>query len=167
MNIILHDLKVAVRNLMKYKLQTAISVLTIAVGIITLAFVHSMMTRYRLPNIFDQSYRDRAYEVIFKNIENGEPSLSVSPELIRALKGNGGLHNAERIVVPNGTVFSNKMEFQLSDSSFRKGEVMATVIDPEFPEYAGYRYPPDINGKMCTREELVSIGLEFEIEKLN
>ena len=152
---------------MKYKLQTAISVLTIAVGIITLAFVHSMMTRYRLPNIFDQSYRDRAYEVIFKNIENGEPSLSVSPELIRALKGNGGLHNAERIVVPNGTVFSNKMEFQLSDSSFRKGEVMATVIDPEFPEYAGYRYPPDINGKMCTREELVSIGLEFEIEKLN
>ena len=138
MNIFLHNLKVAVRNLMKYKLQTAISVLTIAVGIVTLALVHSMMTRYRLPDIFDQPYSDRAYEVSFKTIENGEASLSVSPDLISALKGNGGLRNAEKVVVPNGTIFSNKMEFQLSDSSLRKGEVMATVIDPEYPEYAGH-----------------------------
>lgn len=75
----------------------------------------------------------------FKSIENGEPSYSISPDLIRALKGNGGLRNAEKVVVSNGTVFSHKIEFQLSDSSLRKGDVMATNIDPEYPEYAGFR----------------------------
>lgn len=35
---IFHHLKVALRNLFKYKLQTTISVLSIAIGIVTLAF---------------------------------------------------------------------------------------------------------------------------------
>ena len=37
MHMVLHHLKVAVRNLLKYKLQTVISVLSIAIGIVTLA----------------------------------------------------------------------------------------------------------------------------------
>ena len=37
MNMTFHNLKVAVRNLMKYKLQVTISVLSIAIGIVTLA----------------------------------------------------------------------------------------------------------------------------------
>ena len=36
---ILHNLKGAVRNLMKYRLQTLISVLSIAIGIVTLIAV--------------------------------------------------------------------------------------------------------------------------------
>ena len=41
MKMTFHNLKVAVRNLMKYKLQTLISVLSIAIGIVTLAFAHA------------------------------------------------------------------------------------------------------------------------------
>ena len=69
---ILHNLKVAVRNLMKYKLQTAISVLSIAVGIVTLSFTHSLLSRIQLPSIYYQSYYDRAYKVTFKNVGDGE-----------------------------------------------------------------------------------------------
>ena len=47
MNMLLHNLKVALRNLMKYKLQTVISVLSIAIGIVTLAFVHAVMGKVR------------------------------------------------------------------------------------------------------------------------
>ncbi|MDE6019347.1 MAG: hypothetical protein K2G85_11125 [Muribaculaceae bacterium] len=45
---ILHNLKVAVRNLMKYKLQTAISVLSIAVGILTISLAHSYLSNVKL-----------------------------------------------------------------------------------------------------------------------
>ena len=44
MKMTFHNLKVAVRNLMKYKLQTIISVLSIAIGIVTLAFAHAAMS---------------------------------------------------------------------------------------------------------------------------
>lgn len=43
MKMILHNLKVAVRNLMKYKLQTIISIISIAIGIVTLALAHSVL----------------------------------------------------------------------------------------------------------------------------
>ncbi len=46
---ILHNLKVALRNLMKYKLQTAISVLSIAIGIVTLAFAHAALSGATIP----------------------------------------------------------------------------------------------------------------------
>lgn len=58
MNLILHNIKVAVRNLMKYKLQTLISVLSIAVGIVTLAFTHSIMKNGQLPAIYDMPFAD-------------------------------------------------------------------------------------------------------------
>ena len=39
---ITHNLKVAFRNLMKYKLQTVVSILSIAIGILTLAIGHTV-----------------------------------------------------------------------------------------------------------------------------
>ncbi|MCF0189455.1 MAG: hypothetical protein HUK04_08210, partial [Bacteroidaceae bacterium] len=63
MDLFVHNLKIAVRNLLKYKLQTVISVLSIAVGIVTLAFAHSVMERVTLPTIYHQPYYDRTYRV--------------------------------------------------------------------------------------------------------
>ncbi|MDE5881235.1 MAG: hypothetical protein K2H60_05850, partial [Muribaculaceae bacterium] len=68
MNMIIHNFKVAIRNLMKYKLQTLISVVSIAVGIVTLSFTHSVVQRFRLPSIYFESYYDRAYRVSFRPI---------------------------------------------------------------------------------------------------
>ncbi len=40
----LHNLKIALRNLAKYKQQTTITVLSMAIGIVVLAAVHSFIT---------------------------------------------------------------------------------------------------------------------------
>ena len=56
MHMILHHLKVAVRNLLKYKLQTVISILSIALGILTLAFVHAVPEDVTYPSLYSQPY---------------------------------------------------------------------------------------------------------------
>lgn len=38
---LLHNLKVALRNILKYKVQTLGSILSLAIGMVTLAVVHS------------------------------------------------------------------------------------------------------------------------------
>ncbi len=138
MNIILHNLKVAVRNLMKYKLQTAISVLSIAVGIVTLSFTHSLLSRIQLPSIFYESYYDRAYKVSFKS-EHESEYANISKELIKIIKSDGGLRCAEKIAVPNGWSGNLPVEFHLADSSVFKGAICAAYTDPEYPNYSGLR----------------------------
>ncbi|MDE6648668.1 MAG: ABC transporter permease [Muribaculaceae bacterium] len=135
---ILHDLKVATRNLMKYRLQTLISVVSIAIGIVTLSLAHSVLNYFRLPSIYDQPYHDRAYKVQFVSISEGE-NQRVTEEILRAVKGNGGLRNSEKIAVYNGNDNGVIAEFHLSDSTVRKGQVSALLIDPEYPGYAGMR----------------------------
>lgn len=68
MIMILHNVKVAVRNLMKYRFQTFISVLSIAIGIVTLAFTHSMLLLCECPPIHDEPYYERAYLIRFKSL---------------------------------------------------------------------------------------------------
>ena len=113
MHIILHHLKVAVRNLLKYKLQTVISVLSIAIGIVTLAFVHAALSKMTFPSIYSQPYADRTYSVglepvggyVAKVDSTGRrvPPPSFSRDILRALKCDGGLKSVERMAVPNGT----------------------------------------------------------------
>ncbi|MDE6337380.1 MAG: FtsX-like permease family protein, partial [Muribaculaceae bacterium] len=138
MNLLTHNLKVALRNLMKYKLQTLISVVSIAVGIVTLSFTHSVVQRYSLPSIYFEPYYDRAYRVSFKSMTEGN-EVNIDKDVIRAIKGNGGLRNAEKIAVPNGWSTGIPVEFHLADSTVRKGNVGGGYIDPQYPDYVGLR----------------------------
>ncbi len=154
MNMILHNLKVAIRNLLKYKLQTIISVLSIAIGIVTLSFTHSLMSRYRLPQIFDEPYADRTYIVKFHptneetnsrieqekrmfRVLDAEGCAKIDEDIIRALKGNGGLRNAEKLVVPNVITPTLSAEFHLTDSTIRQGNIIGKIMDPNMPDYSG------------------------------
>ncbi len=139
MRIILHNLKVAFRNLMKHKFQTLISVLSIAIGIVTLSFAHSILLGFKLPTIFSEPYYDRAYRVSFKSISDGEGKKIDSGELIRAVKGSDGLMNAEQIAVPNGAYRGVTGVFLMPDSSIRKGSISNNVIDSQYANYAGMR----------------------------
>ncbi|MDE6543550.1 MAG: ABC transporter permease, partial [Muribaculaceae bacterium] len=139
MNILIHNLKVAFRNLRKYKLQTVISVASIAIGIVTLSLTHSFLNNLRIPAFYDQPYRDRAYAVKFKDI-NTEERQRINNDIIRALKeDNGSLRNAEKVVVPNGAIMGYFGKIYLSDSTIFNGKYGATLIDPEYPEYSGMR----------------------------
>lgn len=135
---ILHNLKVAVRNLMKYKLQTAISVLSIAVGIVTLAFTHSLISRFRLPAIFNETYYDRAYQLEFFSVEDGQQAR-INNDIIRAIKKDGGPRCVEKIAVPNGQPGAINAEFHLLDSTIRRGHIFKMIIDPAYADYAGFR----------------------------
>ena len=138
MNMLLHNLKVAWRNLMKYKFQTVISVLSIAIGIVTLSLVHSIMDSFRLPSIYYEPYSDRAYRITFQ-AKDGDLGKSITIDLIRALKRDGGPRSAERIAVPNHSHTGVIAEFHLTDSTVRKGQISANFIDPEYANYTGLR----------------------------
>lgn len=138
MNMISHNLKVAFRNLMKYKLQTAISVLSIAVGIVTLSFTHSCLINWRLYAVYDQPFRDRSYNLCFKSLSDGTDA-NISLDAIRAVKRDGGPKNTEKIAVSVGGRSGAHAEFHLPDSTVRRGFVSAEFIDPEYLDFIGFR----------------------------
>ncbi len=111
---------------MKYKVQTIISVISIALGIVTLALAHSILSFYSLPSIYNQPYYERAYKAWFTSINDGERQ-TVTEEIIRTLKGNNGLRNAEKIVSYDGDDHGVIAEFHLSDSTIRQGQVAANA----------------------------------------
>ena len=149
MHMILHHLKVAVRNLLKYKLQTVISVLSIAIGIVTLAFVHAVLEEVTYPSLYSQPYCERTFLVGLEPIEGDGvrvdstgkdvPPSSYNRDILLALKRNGGLKNVERMAVPNGMRYSSIMEFQLGDSIRRKASMPFTLIDPGYFNLVGIR----------------------------
>ena len=145
---ILHHLKVALRNLMKYKLQTVISVLSIAIGIVTLAIAHALVSNVTFPAIYSQPYYGRTCAVSLMAANQNEANqneaddrrrTSFTRDVIRALKRDGGLKSVERMAVPNGNTFSNIVEFHLADSTARKAAMNYTSIDPDHFNLAGVR----------------------------
>lgn len=140
MNMIIQNIKVAWRNLMKYKLQTAINVLSIAVGIVTLSLTQSVLRSFRLPVISGESYFERAYEVSFKQISDKDAGdVKVPHDLLRSLKENGVLKSAEMVTAPNGFRVAILADFHLADSTIRKGFISGCPIDADYASYAGYR----------------------------
>lgn len=140
MNKFIHNIKVAWRNLMKYKLQTAINVLSIAVGIVTLSLTQSVLRSFRIPVISGESYFERAYDVSFKpvNDENAE-DVEVPHNLLRSLKENGVLKSAEMITAPSGFLVAIRADFHLSDSTVHKGSISGFPTDADYAAYSGYR----------------------------
>ncbi len=147
MKIILHNLKVAIRNLMKYKLQTAISVLSIAVGILTISLAHSYLSGIKLNALYDQPFIDRTYNVTFKSVTSGE-NAEINGEIVRTLKKEDALKSAEQVVLPISGMYGVLAEFNLPDSTVKKGSLSAEIIDPDFLRFAGFRSA--ITGKPIT-----------------
>lgn len=151
MNMIIHNLKVAVRNLSKYKLQVTISVLSIAVGIVTLALVHAFTTWFSLPGICSQPYYERTYSLCLESPEaktgtatdstgrDKPATIQFTPDIIRALKRDGGPQTVERMAVANGLTYGDVMEFQLCDSTKRKFDTYYAPIDPDYIPCIGLR----------------------------
>lgn len=138
MNMILHNLKVSLRNLDKYKLQSLISVLSIAVGILTISLAHSYMRNIKLNALYDLPFIERTYNVTFKKTISGEDA-NINMDIIRALKSDNGPKSAEQVVVPISGMYGASTEFNLPDSTIRRGNVSAECIDPDYLAFAGFR----------------------------
>ncbi|MDE5871896.1 MAG: ABC transporter permease, partial [Muribaculaceae bacterium] len=138
MNKILHNLKVGLRNMEKYKLQTLINVLSIAVGILTVSLAHSYLSGVKLNALYDLPFIERTYNVTFKKTISGEDA-NINMDIIRALKGDNGPKSAEQVVVPTSGMYGVGTEFNLPDSTVRRGSVSAECIDPDYLAFVGFR----------------------------
>ena len=164
MNMIIHNLKVALRNLMKYKLQTLISMLSIAVGILTISLAHSFLSNLKLNALYDRSFIDRTYNVTLRSATSGK-KMEINGDIVRALKKDDALHSAEQIVLPLSGRYGIHSEFNLPDSTVRKGSLNAECIDPDFLRFAGFRSA--ITGRPITElkkgQAIISEGLAKRI----
>lgn len=139
---LLHNLKVALRNILKYKVQTLGSILSLAIGMVTLATVHSFLQNFRMASINHEPYYDRVYNLRFDSIQKrqSENSICINGDIVRAVKANGGPRCIEQgPYAPNGMLTGGWAEFTLSGKTRRKMQLDAVPLDRHFPNFVGIR----------------------------
>lgn len=139
---LLHNLKVALRNILKYKVQTLGSILSLAIGMVTLATVHSFLQNFRMASINHEPYYDRVYNLQFDSIQKrqSENSIRINGDIVRAVKANGGPRCIEQgPYAPNGRLTGGWAEFTLSGKTRRKMQLKAVPLDRHFSNFVGIR----------------------------
>ena len=139
---LLHNLKVALRNILKYKVQTLGSILSLAIGMVTLATVHSFLLNFRMASINHEPYYDRVYNLRFDSIQKhqSENSIRINGDIVRAVKANGGPRCIEQgPYAPNGMLTGGWAEFTLSGKTRRKMQLDAVPLDRNYPNFVGIR----------------------------
>ena len=142
MNMLLHNLKVALRNILKYKVQTLGSILSLAIGMVTLATVHSFLQNFRMASINHEPYYDRVYNLRFDSIQNhqSDHSIRINGDIVRAVKANGGPRCIEQgPYAPNGMLTGGWAEFTLNGKTRRKMSLDAVPLDRHYPNFVGIR----------------------------
>ena len=139
---LLHNLKVALRNILKYKVQTLGSILSLAIGMVTLATVHSFLQNFRMASINHEPYYDRVYNLRFDSIQKrqSENSIRINGDIVRAVKANGGPRCIEQgPYAPNGMLTGGWAEFTLNGKTRRKMSLDAVPLDRNYPNFVGIR----------------------------
>lgn len=139
---LLHNLKVALRNILKYKVQTLGSILSLAIGMVTLATVHSFLQNFRMASINHEPYYDRVYNLRFDSIQKrqSENSICINGDIVRAVKANGGPRCIEQgPYAPNGMLTGGWAEFTLNGKTRRKMQLDAVPLDRNYPNFVGIR----------------------------
>ena len=142
MNMLLHNLKVALRNILKYKVQTLGSILSLAIGMVTLATVHSFLQNFRMASINHEPYYDRVYNLRFDSIQKrqSDHSIRINGDIVRAVKANGGPRCIEQgPYAPNGMLTGGWVEFTLNGKTKRKMPLDAVPLDRHYPNFVGIR----------------------------
>lgn len=139
---LLHNLKVALRNILKYKVQTLGSILSLAIGMVTLAVVHSFLLNFRMASINHEPYYDRVYNLRFDSIQKrqSDNSIRINGDIVRAVKANGGPRCIEQgPYAPNGRLTRGWAEFTLNGKTRRKMQLDAVPLDRNYPNFVGIR----------------------------
>ena len=139
---LLHNLKVALRNILKYKVQTLGSILSLAIGMVTLATVYSFLQNFRMASINHEPYYDRVYNLRFDSIQKrqSDHSIRINGDIVRAVKANGGPRCIEQgPYAPNGMLTGGWAEFTLSGKTRRKMPLDAVPLDRNYPNFVGIR----------------------------
>ena len=155
-----HTLKISLRNLSKYKLQNLISIIALAVGIVTLTATHFIVKHMGAPAISEEAYYDRCYVMELadinspgveyatddppaKNMSFGDVSYRITDEMLSALTAGGNLPGVEKMFdncsATGGYLLISRTDFLLPDSTERTGESKFFVTDPDRLQHCGIR----------------------------
>ncbi len=143
---LVHNTDVAMRNLTKYKMQTGISLLSMAIGIVVLATVHSILQLHLRPRIITTTpHFERACRLELDSIERLQPvpenrtRVWVDNEILRAIAAGGELFCAETgVTYPNGMMNGGEGRITLGDTLERRTLLRLAMIEPKYPNFAGY-----------------------------
>ena len=145
----LHILKISLRNLLKYKLQNAISILALAVGMVTLAATHFVLSHYAPPAVCDEPYYDRLYEMSFAksateeqvadDVPNNQNRIEINDEIHAALTSGGGMAGVEKLFYADGNYYLQKVTLILADSTERSMDLAHSNTLPEYLNFRGIR----------------------------
>ncbi len=139
-----HNLTIALRNLWKYKLQTAISIASIAIGIVTLATVHGMLQRHLRPAcITTMPYYDRicvlGFDSLATHSHSGE-AVRIEGDVLRALTDGGGLRCTEMGPIMSAQIqYARAVTYTLGDTLVRKYETRLGSLSATYPHFTGHR----------------------------
>ena len=150
---LLHNLKIAYRNLMKYKFQNLVSVLALAVGMVTLAATHFVMKHFGNPAICDEPYFDRTYEMSFvklhhealaPNPEDGSvafntQTIRILEDIHTALTSGGGMVGVEKLFYVDDQNGSSQIIIEFPDSTERRMDMRYCFTMPEYLNFRGAR----------------------------
>ena len=138
---LVHYLTTALRNLAKYKTQTIISIVSLAVGMTVLAVIQCLMYLIRKPAVYSEPYADRCYIMRLKNDKDEQKSTAYHFTATQAdlLQGNGGMECVERIFPANGSYESGYVNFLLDDGSYRRKPLDLVLVKNDYPNYRGLR----------------------------
>ena len=95
-----HNLKLAWRNLMKYKLQNTINILALAAGMAAMALALCVTDRMKMPSYMKQPHIDRWYNVQLQKLNNEEDRTEwyqSDPTTFSLLTANGGIACTEYV----------------------------------------------------------------------
>lgn len=150
-----HNLKISLRNLLKYKLQNAISILALAVGMVTLAATHFVLKHMGPPAISEEPYYERTYVAELSNGQNNYAITKedgtqewtfvlnrITNEMNDALFSGGPLLGVEQVTHNaslGGITMGGSMTFTLPDGSERTGAYHYYVTQAEDLNFWGIR----------------------------
>ena len=148
-----HTLKISLRNLLKYKLQNAISILALAVGMVTLAATHFVLMHLGNPAICDEPYFDRTYEMSFVDIhhediapnpEDGSVAFNtrqirIKEDIHTALTSGGGMVGVEKLFYVDDHCVSSQIIIEFPDSTERTMDLTFSLTMPEYLNFRGAR----------------------------
>ena len=145
----LHTLKISLRNLLKYKLQNAISILALAVGMVTLVATHFVLSHYAPPAVCDEPYYDRLYEMSFVksateeqvavDVPSNQNRITINDEIHAALTSGGGMAGVEKLFYNDGSYLVQKVTLILADSTERSMDLAHCNTHPEYLNFRGIR----------------------------
>lgn len=138
MTLFLHYLKLAFRNLLKYRAQNIICVLSIAVSAMLLTFVWSFLRELIPPEIIGQPYADKVCTLAIALPETPDGYWHIDQEAMKSVE-KMQLRTAERIAIDKYVLTSFKLTAETDEGNKRITSLNGTGVKSDYLRWYGYR----------------------------